>query len=49
MLKHRSADICFVQETGFMGKSIRIISRKATECKLFCIRNEKVLGGKGIC
>ena len=41
----RSVGICSVQETRFRKKSVRIISKKAAEYKLFKIRNEKSLGG----
>ena len=38
---------CF-QETRFRGKSVRKISGKAAEYKLFWIENGKDLGGVGI-
>ena len=34
-------NICCVQETRFRGKSVRIVSWKAEEHKLFWIGNEK--------
>ena len=45
MLKHISVDICSLQEIGFGGKSVRMISGKAAEQKLFWIGNEEGLGG----
>ena len=47
MLELRSLDICCVQETRFRGKSVRMISGKAGENKLFHMGNEKGLGGVG--
>ena len=41
MLEHRSVDICCLLETRFRGKSVRIISGKAAQCKLLWIGNEK--------
>ena len=46
MLKHRSLDIFCVQETRFRGKSVRMISGKAAEYKLFWIGNGKGLKEK---
>ena len=37
----KCVDICCVQKTRFMGNSMRMISRKTAEYKLFRIRNEK--------
>ena len=39
MLERSSVDNCCVQETKFRGKSVRMISRKAVEYKLFWIGN----------
>ena len=39
MLERRSVGICFVQETRFRRKSVRLISQKAAEHKLFWIEN----------
>ena len=36
-----SVDICFLVETRFRRKSVRIISQKAAQYKLLCIGNEK--------
>ena len=47
MLELRSLDICCVQETRFRGKSVRMISGKAGEYKLFHTGNENGLGGVG--
>ena len=44
MLERRSVDSCCVQETKFLEKSVRMISRKVAEYKLFRIGNEKGLG-----
>lgn len=46
-LELRSLDICCVQGTRFRGKSVRMISGKAGEYKLFHIGNGKGLGGVG--
>ena len=48
MLECRSVDISCIQETGFRGKSVRLISRNASEYKLFWIGNAKSSGGVGI-
>ena len=40
MLERRSVDVCCVQETRFRGMSLRMISGKAAEYKLFWIGNE---------
>ena len=44
MLERRSLDICFVQETRFRGKSVKMISGNAAQYKLFWIENEMGLG-----
>ena len=43
MLEHRSIDICYVQDARFRGMSVRIVSEKTAEYKLFSIGNEKDL------
>ena len=47
-LKIRTVDISCVQDTWFSGNSVRLISGKAAECKLFWMGNKKGLGGEGI-
>ena len=44
MLECRPVDIFCVQKTRFKGKSARITSGKATEHKLFWIRNDQHFG-----
>ena len=48
-LKGRSGEIvvqiCCVQETRFRKKSVRMVSGKAEDYKLFCIGNENCFGG----
>ena len=48
LLERRSVDICCVQETIFKGRSVRMISGKASDYKLFWIENETGSGGAGI-
>lgn len=48
MLERRSVEICCVHQTRFRGKSLRMISEKAVNYKLFRIGNEKGLRGLGI-
>ena len=43
----RSVDVCCVQETRSRKKSVRMISEKTAEYKLFWIGNEKGVGGVG--
>ena len=47
-LEHRSVDFCCVQETTFRGKSVRMISGKTADFKLFWIRIKMGLGRKRI-
>ena len=44
MLELRSLVTCCVQESRFRGKSVRIISGRAAEYKLFWIGDEMGLG-----
>ena len=48
ILECRLVDICCALENRFRRKSVRMISYRAAEYKLFWIRNEKGLGGAGI-
>lgn len=48
ILSCRSVDTSCVQKTRYRGKSVGMISGKATKYKLFWIGNEKFLGGIGI-
>ena len=43
-LEHWSVDICCRQRARFRGNSVRMISGKAAEYKLFCVENEKGSG-----
>ena len=41
MLERSLVGICFVQQTRFRGKPVRVISGKLAEYKLFWIENGK--------
>ena len=47
ILEHRSVDICYLLETRFSGKSVRITNGKAAQYKLLWIGIGKSLGGNG--
>ena len=48
MLERQSVDICFAKETRSKGKSVWMISGKATQYNFFWIGKEKGLEGVGI-